>query len=169
MNTASCLAAALLLPMLSHAQGAQRAAVGLEIPAPAPPSRGHFLTGAYLSNNFVLPATARAAYGNGYVVQPYLRYQFGSGKAGVTRPFVQYSFAPYLLPAYGTASGLGRGAYGVPENLGFAPLPLGRAPYGSVGGLGAFSVGIPMRTGRGSAVLNIAGSLLEGVLWNDWR
>ena len=157
-------AALLLLPFLSHAQGAPMGAVGLEIPSPAPPSRGHFLTGAYVSNSFAALPSARAGYGYGYAVQPYLRYQLGSSKDGFARPFVQYSFAPYLLPAYGPAAGLAPSG-GLPGNLEFAPLPLRSSLYGSgYGGLGAFSVGVPFRMGGGSATLHVAGSVLGSLV-----
>ncbi|MCI1188578.1 hypothetical protein MON38_14205 [Hymenobacter sp. DH14] len=151
------------LPGFSYAQTRAGSAVGLEFPAPAPPAKGHFLTGTYVVGAYSPLATAS---GYGYGVQPYLRYQFGSSATGRLRPFVQYSFVSYRLPAYGTGLGYGPESTGLPANAAFAPLaarsmPSGYGPYGSYGGLGAFSVGIPMQLGRGTAVLNIGGALLE--------
>ena len=158
-------------PFLSYAQTGAASAVGLELPAPAPPSRGHFLTGTYVVGNYSPLATAS---GYGYGVQPYLRYQFGSSPTGRLRPFVQYSFASYRLPAYGTGPLYGPEGSGQPANLAFAPLPTPNTPYGnglygSYGGLGAFSVGVPMQVGRSSAVLNVGGTLLQGLLNPSWR
>jgi hypothetical protein len=153
----------LALPLLGYAQTGG-SAIGLEIPAPAPPSKGHFLTGAYVVGAYSpLPATA----GYGYGVQPYLRYQLGSGATGRQRPFVQYSFAPYRVPSYGAGPRYGPDGTALASNPGFAPLALRNAPpYGAApyGGLGAFSVGIPMRIGNGSAMLNLGGSIAEGLL-----
>ncbi|GAB3853696.1 hypothetical protein GCM10028822_22740 [Hymenobacter terrigena] len=153
-----------LFPHLGHAQTRTAAALGLEIPAPAPPSKGHFLAGAYVVGNYTPLPTAP---GYGYAMQPYLRYQLGSSPTGRLRPFVQYSFAPYRVPAYGTGAFYGPDGAGLPASAGFAPLAARNVPYGpypgynSYGRLGAFSVGIPMQIGRGSAVLNIGGSLVE--------
>ena len=159
--------ALLLLPTLGHAQAGSTSAIGLEIPAPAPPSKGHFLTGAYVVGAYSpLPTTA----GYGYGVQPYLRYQLGSSATGRRRPFVQYSFAPYRVPSYGAGQFYGPDGAALAGNPGFAPLalrnapPYGATPYRSYGGLGAFSVGIPMRIGNGSAMLNVGGSIAEGLL-----
>jgi hypothetical protein len=82
---------------------------------------------------------------------------------------VQYSFAPYRVPTYGAGQFAGVDAGVLPANAGFAPLalrqsPNGALPYGSYGGLGAFSVGIPMQIGRSSAMLNVGGALLQGLL-----
>ncbi|GAB3875218.1 hypothetical protein GCM10028824_30060 [Hymenobacter segetis] len=151
--------ALVLLPLLSRAQAGSAAALGLEIPAPAPPSQGHFLAGAYVVGNYTpLPATA------GYAMQPYLRYQLGSSPTGRPRPFVQYSFIPYRLQ--GPGAGMLYNPDAFPTNSGFAPLAQRPSPFGygspsNYGGLGAFSVGIPMQIGRGSAVLHIGGSLVE--------
>lgn len=158
------------LPVLSHAQAGAAGAIGLELPAPAPPSKGHFLTGTYVVGAYSPLATAS---GYGYGVQPYLRYQFGSSATGRLRPFVQYSFVSYRLPAYGTGSLYGPEGSGLPANPAFAPLAARNTPYsygsyGSYGGLGAFSVGIPMQLGRGSAVLNVGGALLQGLLNPAW-
>lgn len=154
--------ALVLLPSLSNAQANQAGMVGLEIPAPAPPTKGHFLSGAYVVGNYTPLPTAS---GYGYAMQPYLRYQLGSSTKGRPRPFVQYSFMPYRM------QGNGAGMLYTPDdtllNPGFAPLAQRPAPFGgygntsNYGGLGAFSVGIPMQIGRGSAVLNIGGSLVE--------
>jgi hypothetical protein len=163
--------ALLLLPMLSHAQAGSGSAIGLEIPAPAPPSKGHFLTGAYVVGAYSpLPTTA----GYGYGVQPYLRYQLGSSATGRLRPFVQYSFMPYRIPSYGAGQFYGPDGGALAGNPGFAPLALRNAPYagqpyGSYGGLGAFSVGIPMRIGNGSAMLNVGGSIIGGLLGGAMR
>ena len=158
-------------PFLSYAQTGAASAVGLAFAAPAPPSRGHFLTGTYVVGNYSPLATAS---GYGYGVQPYLRYQFGSSPTGRLRPFVQYSFAAYRLPAYGTGPLYGPEGSGRPANLAFAPLPTPNSPYGygmygSYGGLGALSVGVPMQVGRSSAVLNVGGTLLQGLLNPSWR
>ena len=158
--------ALLLLPSLSHAQAGPAGTIGLEIPAPAPPSHGHFLTGTYVVGAYS-PLPVGAGYG--YGVQPYLRYQLGSSPTGRLRPFVQYSFASYRMPAYGTSPLYGPEGAGLPANPVFAPLatrntPYGYGPYGSYGGLGAFSVGIPMRIGNGSAMLNVGGDILAGFL-----
>jgi hypothetical protein len=156
--------ALLLLPLLGHAQPGRASAVGLEVPAPAPPSRGHFLAGSYVVGPYsALPLNS----GYGYGVQPFLRYQLGSGSS--RRPYVQYSFAPYRLSTYGASQFAGADAGALPANAGFAPLALrnsllGALPYGSYGGLGAFSVGIPMQLGRSSAMLNVGGALLQGLL-----
>ena len=147
------------LPLPGHAQRSAGSAVGLEIPAPASPTKGHFLAGTYVVSSYV-PTAA----GYGYGVQPYLRYQLGSSATGRPRPFVQYTFMPYR-PQYNGA-GLGYGPDQLPANAGFAPLaqrsaPLGYGSAGGYGGLGAFSVGIPMRIGGGSAVLSIGGALVQ--------
>ncbi len=160
-----------LFPFLSYAQTGAARAVGVELPAPALPSRGHFLTGTYVIGNYSPLATAS---GYGYGVQPYLRYQFGSSPTGRPRPFVQYSFPSYHLPAYGTGPLYGPEGSGRPANLAFAPLPTPNTPYGydmygSYGGLGALSVGVPMQVGRSSAVLNVGGTLLQGLLNPSWR
>ena len=154
--------ALVLLPFLSAAQTGAGAVVGLEIPAPAPPTKGHFLTGAYVVGNYTpLPTTA----GYSYAMQPYLRYQLGSSAKGRPRPFIQYSFMPYRLQ--GNGAGMLYNPDAFPTNPGFAPLAQRAAPFGgygntgNYGGLGAFSVGIPMQIGRGSAVLNIGGALVE--------
>ncbi len=155
------------LPLLSHAQVRSTGAVGLEIPAPAPPRQGHFLTGAYVLGNYSpLPLPA----GSGYAVQPFLRYQPGSSATGRLRPFVQYNFPPYRVTAYGTAQLYGADGRGLPANVGFAPLASrygsnSSASFAGYGGLGAFSVGIPMQVGRNSAVLNLGSSVVEGLLW----
>ncbi len=81
----------LLTPFAGHAQSS---GIGLEIPAPAAPSKGRFLAGAYATGGYV-PLAAPTAYG--YGVQPYLRYQLGTSATGRPRPFVQYTFAPYRL------------------------------------------------------------------------
>ncbi|MGY3090694.1 hypothetical protein ACVWYF_003755 [Hymenobacter sp. UYAg731] len=154
--------ALVLLPLLSPAQTRTTAALGLEIPAPAPPSQGHFLTGAYVVGNYTPLPTAS---GYSYAMQPYLRYQLGSSAKGRPRPFVQYSFVPYRLQ--GNGAGMLYNPGDALLNPGFAPLAQRPAPFGgygspsNYGGLGAFSVGIPMQIGRGSAVLNIGGSLVE--------
>jgi hypothetical protein len=146
--------ALVLLPLLGHAQANTAGMVGLEIPAPPPPMKGHFLTGAYVVGN--------------YTPQPYLRYQLGSSAKGRPRPFVQYSFIPYRLQ--GNGAGMLYNPDGLPLNPGFAPLAQRPAPFGgygntsNYGGLGAFSVGIPMQIGRGSAVLNLGGDILTGLL-----
>ena len=153
--------ALVLLPLLSQAQAGSAGMVGLEIPAPAPPTKGRFLTGTYAVGNYTpLPTTA----GYGYDVQPYLRYQLGSSAKGRPRPFVQYSFVPYRLQGPGTGMLYSPDAF--PTTAGFAPLAQRPSPFGygspsNYGGLGAFSVGIPLKIGRSSAVLDIAGSLVE--------
>jgi len=153
--------ALIALPLAGHAQRSPGSAVGLELPAPAPPTKGHFLAGTYAVGNY-LPGPTAASYG--YGVQPYLRYQLSSTTTGRPRPFVQYTFMPYC-PQYNGA-GPGYGPDALPANAGFAPLaqrsaPLGYGSAGGYGGLGAFSVGIPMRIGGGSAMLNIGGALVE--------
>ena len=158
--------ALLLLPALGHAQTGPGHAVGLEVPAPAPPVKGHFLTGAYVVGTYsALPLSS----GYGYGVQPFLRYQWGSGASSRHRPYVQYSFAPYRMPTYGAGQFASADATAQPANAGFAPLalrqsPLGYSGPGSYGGLGSFSVGIPMQIGRSSAMLNVGGTVLEGFL-----
>jgi hypothetical protein len=159
--------ALVLLPLLGRAQSGTTGTVGLEIPAPAPPTRGHFLTGAYAVGAYTpLPTTA----GYGYGVQPYLRYQLGSSAKGRLRPYVQYSFAPYRLQGYGAGTLYNPEAAALPLNPGFAPLAQRNGPFGygpntsNYGGMGGFSVGIPMRIGNGSAMLNIGGSVLGGLL-----
>lgn len=158
--------ALLSLPILSHAQAGAASSIGLEIPAPAPPSKGHFLTGAYVVGAYSpLPTSS----GYGYGVQPFLRYQLGSSDKGRLRPYVQYSFAPYRMPTYGAGQFYGADKTGLPANPGFAPLalrdsPYGALPYGGYGGLGGFSVGIPMRVGNGSAMLSVGGDILTGLV-----
>ena len=158
--------ALVLLPLLSQAQAGSVGAVGLEIPAPAPPRQGHFLAGAYTVGNYTsLPTPA----GFGYAMQPYLRYQLGSSPTGRWRPFVQYTFAPYRVAANGAAQLYGTDSRGLPANSGIAPLVsrygfYGGSSYSGYGGLGAFSVGIPMQVGRSSAVLDLGGSVVEGLL-----
>jgi hypothetical protein len=160
--------ALVLLPLLSRAQ-AVPAALGLEIPAPAPPTKGHFLSGAYVVGAYTpLPTTS----GYSYAMQPYLRYQLGSSAKGRPRPFVQYSFIPYRLQGPGTGMLYNPDAF--PTNAGFAPLAQRPSPFGygstsNYGGLGAFSVGIPMQIGRGSAVLNIGGELIKGMVGGPLR
>jgi hypothetical protein len=158
--------ALLIMPTLSHAQVGSTSAIGLEIPAPAAPSKGHFLSGAYVVGAYSpLPTTAGYVYG----MQPYLRYQLGSSAKGRLRPFVQYTFTPYRVPSYRAGQLYGPDGTTLAGNPGFAPLALRNAPYagppfGTYGGLGAFSVGIPMRIGNGSAMLNVGGSIAEGLL-----
>ena len=162
--------ALVLLPLLSRAQAGSAGMIGLEIPSPPPPTKGHFLTGAYVVGNYTPLPTAS---GYGYAMQPYLRYQLGSSAKGRPRPFVQYSFVPYRL------QGNGAGMLYNPDNTllnpGFAPLAQRSTPFGSYGntsnygGLGAFSVGIPMQIGRGTAVLNIGGELLQTALGRQLR
>lgn len=154
------------LPFFSHAQAGTAGAIGLEFPAPAPPSRGHFLAGTYVVGAYSPLPTAS---GYGYGVQPYLRYQLGSGPTSRRRPFVQYSFASYRMSPYGTGPLYGPEGAGLAANPVFAPLasrntPYGYGPYGNNGGLGAFSVGIPVQVGRSSAMLNVGGTLLQGLL-----
>jgi len=163
------LLALLLLPVPGHAQGPAAGAVGLEMPAPAAPSPGHFLTGAYVSGSYT---PVLAAGGVGYAVQPYLRYVLGG--AGRSRPFVQYSFSPYWAQAYGSAAALaGPGADGQFPNPAFAPLPLrgpagrgygGYGNYGNYSTLSSFSVGVPVRVGGGALLVHVGGSLLGGLL-----
>jgi hypothetical protein len=158
--------ALLLLPTPGHAQAGPTSTIGLEIPAPAPPSKGHFLSGVYVMGAFSpLPTSS----GYGYGVLPFLRYQLGSGSKGRLRPYVQYNFLPYRMPSYGAGQFYGADMSSLPVNPGFAPLalrdsPYGALPYGGYGGLGSFSVGIPMRVGNGSAMLNVGGELLGGLL-----
>ena len=161
--------ALILLPLLSRAQTRTTAAIGLEIPAPAPPTRGHFLSGAYVIGNYTPLPTAS---GYSYALQPYLRYQLGSSAKGRPRPFVQYSFVPYRLQ--GNGAGMLYNPDAFPTNAGFAPLAQRPSPFGygspsNYGGMGAFSVGIPMQVGRSSAVLNLGGSVVEGMLWGLLR
>lgn len=160
------------LPIFSHAQTGTDSTMGLEIPAPAPPSKGHFLTGAYVVGAYSpLPTTA----GYGYGVQPYLRYQLGSNDKGRRRPFVQYNFAPYRMPPYGAGQFYGADGAALTGNPGITPLalrnapPYGAAPYAGYGGLGAFSVGIPMQIGNGSAMLNVGGTLIGDLLGGATR
>ena len=162
-----CLA---LLPALGQAQS-----IGLEIPAPASPSPSRWQSGAYVSGNYALrPVPGLAAY----AAQPYLRYQLG--QPGRLRPFVQFTFAPYRVQAYGSQVPVyAPGGPELPANPGFAPLVghypgYGPAGYGSGlnglgGSLGGWSVGIPVRVGGGSAVLNVGGSLLGGLLGGALR
>ena len=163
--------ALVLLPLLSPAQMRTAAALGLEIPAPAPPRQGQLLAGAYVVGNYTPLPTAP---GFGYAMQPYLRYQLGNSPKGRLRPFVQYSFAPYRVSAYGAGPRYGNEA-ALPAGPGFAPLAARNVSYGpyngadSYGGLGAFSVGIPMQIGRGTAVLNLGGALLESALGRPLR
>jgi hypothetical protein len=154
--------ALLLSPLPGHAQAGATSSIGLEVPAPAPPSRSHFLTGAYVVGTY---STLPLSSGYGYGVQPFLRYQLGSGTSSRRRPYVQYSFAPYRMPTYGAGQFAGADA-SLPANAGFAPLALRQAPTGALpyGGLGAFSVGIPMQIGRSSAVLNVTGTIVQGLL-----
>lgn len=163
--------ALLALPTLSHAQAGATGAIGLEIPAPSPPAKGHFLTGAYAVGAY---SPLPVASGYGYGVQPFLRYQLGSGTKGRLRPYVQYSFAPYRIQAYGPGSIYGADTPFLPVNPGFAPLAPRNVPYGypyasGYGGLGAFSVGIPMHIGNGSAMLNVGGSIVGGLLGGGFR
>lgn len=153
----------LLTPLAGHAQSG---ALGLEVPAPAAPSKGHFLAGAYAVGGYV-PLSTPAAYG--YGVQPYLRYQLGTSATGRPRPFVQYTFAPYRLQAYGAGGGYGPEGGTLPANAGFAPLAQRNGPYGNSysgygGGMGTVLVGVPVRIGSGSAVLSVGGSVLSSLL-----
>lgn len=158
--------ALLLTPLAGHAQSG---ALGLEVPAPAAPSKGHFLAGAYAVGSYV-PLTTPTAYG--YGVQPYLRYQLGTSATGRLRPFVQYTFAPYRLQAYGAGAPYGPDGGALPANAGFAPLALRNGPYnnnynkynGYGNGMGTVSVGVPVRIGSGSAVLSVGGSVLSSLL-----
>jgi hypothetical protein len=147
--------------LVSQARAQTGGAVGLEIPAPQPPSQGHFLTGAYVSGTY----TPRLMAGRpSYAVQPYLRYVLGS--SGQARPFVQYNFAPYWLQTNG-GPGAGPDFPAQSGNGSFAPLSTMHSPvlngYG-LGGWGSFSVGVPVRVGRGPAMLHIAGSVLGGLV-----
>ncbi|SFQ76766.1 hypothetical protein [Hymenobacter arizonensis] len=164
MKTLYCTAAAVvlsLLPTLSQAQTGATTAVGLEIPAPAPPSQGNFLTGAYVLGNYT-PALATAG-GMGYSVQPYLRYMVGP-KAR-TRGFIQYSFAPYRLQAYNADPLYTPGGVALPANPGFAPLPMRGMQSNSFGnGMGQFSVGMPVRLGGSPVMLHVAGNALTNLL-----
>ncbi|WP_161599606.1 hypothetical protein [Hymenobacter nivis] len=158
--------ALLLTPFAGHAQSS---GLGLEVPAPAAPSKGHFLAGAYAAGGY-LPLNTPATYG--YGVQPYLRYQLGTSATGRPRPFVQYTFAPYQLQAYGAGAPYGPEGGALPANAGFAPLALRNGPYnnsyngynGYGGGTGTVSVGVPVRIGNGSAVLSVGGSVGRSVL-----
>ena len=152
--------ALVLLPLLSQAQSGTAGAVGLEIPAPAPPAQRHFLTGAYVVGNYTPLATAS---GYGYAVQPYLRYVLGT--AGHARPFVQYSFAPYRLQAYGAGRLYAADGAGLSANPVFAPLPLRSTSYNGYGsGLGQLSLGVPVRVGGSPVMLHVAGNVLSGLL-----
>ena len=154
------------LPMFSHGQQRTGSAVGLEIPASTPPTRGHWLAGAYVTGSYT-PVLAPGL--PGYGVQPYLRYVLGQGERA--RPFVQYSLAPYWVRAYGSAAPFGSaGADGRLGNPAFAPLGL-RGPVpndfgynGYGGGLGSVSVGMPLRVGGGTMTVHVAGSLVSGLL-----
>lgn len=155
--------ALLLLPFAGHAQSG---ALGLEGPAPAAPTKGHFLAGAYAVGNYA-PLPTSTAYG--YGVQPYLRYQLGTSATGRPRPFVQYTFAPYRLPAYGAGAPYGPEGGALPANAGFAPLALRNGAYNNIyngygNGLGTVSVGVPVRIGSGSAVLSVGGSVTSSLL-----
>lgn len=158
------LLALVALPLLSHAQLHTSSAVGLEIPAPPAPATGHWLAGTYVTGSYS-PVLAPGL--TGYGVQPYLRYVLGSGER--TRPFVQYSLAPYWVRPYGGSAPFG-GADGRPGSPAFAPLPL-RGPVpnsfgynGYGGGLGSISVGVPVRVGGGTMTVHVAGSLVSGLL-----
>ena len=152
------------LPLFSQAQLRGSSAVGLEIPASAAPASGHWLAGTYVTGSYspvLAPGLA------GYGVQPYLRYVLGKGER--TRPFVQYSLAPYWVRPYGSYAPFG-GVDGRPGNPAFAPLPL-RGPVpnsfgynGYGGGLGSLSVGVPVRVGGSTMTVHLAGSLLSGLL-----
>lgn len=163
------LLALALLPLLSQAQQ-PFSAIGLEMPAPAAPAQSHFLTGTYMVGAYTpLPTTTGYGYGYGYGVQPYLRYELGRGANGRPRPYVQYNFDPYRLQGYGAGTRYSSEA-AMLGSSGFSPLAQRNAPFGygpttgNYGGLGGFSVGIPMRIGNGSAMLNIGGSVLGGLL-----
>ena len=154
------LLALVLLPGLglSPARG-QAGAVGLEVPAPAAPGRGRFLTGAYVSGSY---APLLAQGGVGYAVQPYLRYVLGG--PGRVRPFVQYNFAPYWVQAFGSAAPWpGAEATGRTATPAFMPLSWPNGPLNSygVGGLGALSVGVPLRLGSNAAMLHVGGRVLD--------
>ncbi|WP_157887164.1 hypothetical protein [Hymenobacter sp. PAMC 26628] len=161
--------ASLVLLLTPLAGRAQSSGLGLEVPAPAAPSKGRFLAGAYAVGNYV-PLNTPAAYG--YGVQPYLRYQLGASATGRPRPFVQYTFDPYRLQAYGAGAPYGPEGGALPANAGFAPLALRNGPYnnsygnynGYGGGMGTVSVGVPVRIGSGSAVLSVGGSVMSSLL-----
>ena len=160
------IAPLVLLPFAGLAQGRPTATVGLEVPAPAP-VRGHFLTGAYAAGSY---GPMLGPGGLGYAVQPFLRYQFGTSTTGRLTPFLQYTFTPYRLPAFGPGALYRPDGSGLPATAGFAPLAARNAPgsFGppsGYGSLGAFSVGVPVHVGRTSAALNVGGSLVEGLLW----
>ncbi|MCC3151714.1 hypothetical protein Q3A66_01185 [Hymenobacter sp. BT770] len=166
MKTLFCMAPLALLPLLGQAQTKPTGAVALEIPSPAAPTQGHFLTGAYVVGSYT-PLSA-AVPGFGYAVQPYLRYQLSSAK-GRAGAFVQYSFSPYQLQAYGANPLYGPGGEALPPNPSYAPLPLrngySNGYYNGYGrSVGALSVGVPVRLGNGSATLHIAGTVLGGLL-----
>ena len=160
--------ALLLFPLLGRAQVPPTAAVGLEIPASAPPKTGHFLTGAYVASGY-MPALATSS--TGYIVQPYLRCVLGTGNRA--RPFVQYSFTPFRVQqGYGSTFPLCRPDWvELPSNPDFAPFMARNLAYSGMGygGLGAFSVGIPMHTVRGSVLLDLGGSVLRSMFLNDLR
>ncbi|WP_046246498.1 hypothetical protein [Hymenobacter terrenus] len=148
------------LPFLSQAQSRPAGGVGLEVPASTAPRQGHFLAGAYMLSSYAPPS---ASGGFSYRVQPYLRYALST--KGHAQPFIQYSFAPYRLQAYGADPRATPGAAELPANPGFAPLGLRDASYRSYGSnLGAVSVGVPVRFGSSSATLHVASSLLSGLL-----
>lgn len=157
-----CAPLALVLwPALSWAQLSPSGGLGLEYPAPKPPSQGHFLTGAYVSVSYTPLPTAASA---GYSVQPYLRYVLGEGKQA--RPFVQYTFVPFWVQrGYGSTAALGPGGVELPTNPGFAPVaPLNPAYNGSPFNSSGLSVGMPVRVGGRSMMLNVAGNVLGGFL-----
>jgi hypothetical protein len=148
------------LPFLSSAQVQSAGAVGLEVPAPALPRHGHFLTGAYVSASYTPRLAAGAA---GYAVQPYLRYVLGN--SGTARPFVQYSFAPYWVRGYGPGAPLnGPGGAELPANAAFAPLPLRNPDGPGYGSFGNFSLGVPLRLGASPVMLHVAGSVLGSLV-----
>ena len=161
--------ALVLLPMLGLAQVRSLSAVGLEIPAPASPKQGHFLTGTYVSRGHT-PALATNGAGS-YTVQPYLRYVLGPGNR--LRPFVQYSLPPFRVQqGYGRAFPLYGPGGGEPSfNPSPAPFVARNLAYSGVsyGGLGVFSVGISMHTVRGSVLLDLGGSVLSGMFLNMLR
>lgn len=152
--------ALILWPALSWAQLSPTGGLGLEYPAPAPPSQGHFLTGAYVSAGYTPLPTA----GAGYSVQPYLRYVLGEGRRA--RPFVQYTFVPFWVQrGYGSTAALGPGGVELPTTPGFAPVaPLNPAYNGSSLTMSGLSVGVPVRVGGRSMMLNVAGNVLGGFL-----
>ncbi|WP_426060567.1 hypothetical protein [Hymenobacter sp. B1770] len=164
MKTTYCTAVAFMLglsPALSQTQLSSTGAVGLEIPAPAPPSQGNFLTGAYVLGNYT-PALATTG-GMGYSVQPYVRYMVGP-KARA-RGFIQYSFAPYQLQAYNATPLYAPDGLALPANPAFAPLPMrGMSANGFGSSLGQFSVGMPVRLGGSPVMLHVAGSALTNLL-----